>query len=217
MSSLKTPDKVEGAEYPREANKSEKSNSKEMPKAPSEIWDLITNYLPAHSALIASKVCDFELRKIQERQGQLWNSIFKDFKWINTLFNDFRINPILIGRDLHHYHNIKGIKATSPSYLVLIAGDRSGDLRFKKQRFLKSLLQHRFNDKTFELTFKKTGLTLNIANIWPDREIIPAKLKKLFSYENKHLRTAYLHWQDNKPVLRTLEPSNIVGIGGKAI
>ena len=67
MSSLNTPHEIEGVEYPREGNKSIKSNSTRMFKTPSEIWDLVINYLPAYSALIASEAYNFECRKIQER------------------------------------------------------------------------------------------------------------------------------------------------------
>ena len=56
---------------------------RKAPEVPNEVWNLITNSVPAHSALVASKALNFELRTIQEKQGSLWNLIFRDFKWIN--------------------------------------------------------------------------------------------------------------------------------------
>jgi len=155
-----------------------------------ELWDMVANNLPAVSTKDAAQALGFHLRTEQKKQYQLWDLIFRDQTWISKATVQYGVNPVLVGWGLHKYCNTKNIQVAKPAYLILVGGDQSGDLRFEKEIFFKSLRSHIFRKESSEVVFN-SGLVLNVANVCSDAEVIPVKLDKLFSYQYKRLRTAY--------------------------
>ena len=88
---------------------------------------------------------------------------------------------MLVGWGLHNYCNTKNIQVAKPAYLILVGGDQSGDLRFEKEVFFKSMRSHMFRKESSEVVFS-SGLVLNAVNDCSDPEVIPVRLDKLFSY-----------------------------------
>ena len=177
-----------------------------------ELWDMVTRTLSPISARNAGHALNFNIRTQQEKHSRVWNMIFQNEDWITKATTEFGVNPILIGPNLHAYYNNDSQKY-KPAYMVLETGDRSGDLRFHKELFLKSLKPHTFRKETGEVEFK-SGITLNVISALDDPEMIYMETKRLFSYRHKRLRTSCLYWQDSQWALRTLGPKDIVGIGG---
>ena len=85
-----------------------------------------------------------------------------------------RLTPILIGYNLYNlYYKYKGLY-----YLVLVDGDQSKDLRYKKPNILDYLNLYSFNKKTNEVIIKNTNIILNInRQIQALEEIIVAPTK----------------------------------------
>ena len=177
---------------------------------PQEIWDKIADHLPAFDAMNAAKGLRFKLRSQQEKHSKVWHAIFRDTTWITKATTEYGLNPLLIGCDLYDCYADDFPQAQS-TYLVLVAGDRTGDLRFEKDMFLESLKPHKFHKEALEVEFE-TGMTLNIANVYEDPEIIPLRPNRIFSRPHEGLDTAVMWWQES--TLRTLNHRNMVGIWG---
>lgn len=185
---------------------------KAMTKMAQELWDMVTHTLSPISARNAGHALNFNIRTQQEKHSRVWNMIFQNEDWITKVTTDFDVNPVLIGPNLHVYYNNDSQKY-KPAYMVLKTGNRSEDLHYHKELFLKSLKPHTFRKETGEVEFK-SDITLNVISALYDSEMIYMETKKLFSYRHKRLRTSYLYWQDSQWALRTLRPKNIVGIEG---
>ena len=178
---------------------------------PQEIWDEIVNNLPAFDAMNAAKVLRFKLRSHQEKHGKVWHAIFRDTTWITKATTEYGLNPLLIGCDLYDCYADDFPQAQS-TYLVLVAGDRTSDLRFEKDMFLESLKPHKFHREALEVEFE-SGMTLNVANVYDDPKIIPVRPNRIFSRPEGGLDTAIMWWQES--TLRTFKHGNMRGIWGK--
>jgi hypothetical protein len=188
-------------------------------KIPQELWDIIAYNLPSFDARNAAQALGFELQPRQEKQSQLWNAIFRDNTWITEATIKFGLNPVLIGRDLHDYHSLETLKVRA-LYLVLVAGDLTGDIQFKRDLFLETLRPHKFHNDTMEVNFE-SGITLNVANVYqankyPDPGVVSVRPQRLFSNQQDRLQTAYIYWQDSEPMLRALGHASMVGNGAEA-
>ena len=186
-------------------------------RIPQELWDIIAYSLPAFDARNAAQALGFELQPEQEKQSQLWNAIFRDNIWITEATINFRLNPVLIGRNLLDYHSIEALKARA-LYLVLVVRDPTSDIQF--ELFLDSLRPHKFHSNTIEVDFE-SGITLNVANVYradtyPDPGTVSVRPQRLFSNQQDRLQTGYIYWQDSEPMLRMLGHDSMVGNGEEA-
>jgi hypothetical protein len=94
--------------------------------------------------------------------------------------------------------------------MVLVAGDREGNLHHEKSLFFDSLQKYEYN-KDGDLLFD-CGITLNITQVLTDCEEIEMRnLRGLFP--RKELQTKYCFWDDKERKLRTTK--HPVGIGGE--
>ena len=182
-------------------------------KVSQEIWDSVAYKLPSVIAVYAARALRFKIRPQQQAHIDLWKLIFLSEAWLSKVTTTFGLNPVLIGRDLEH---CLYTGPTASSYLVLVAGDRTGDLMYAKEVLMRSLVPHDFDEETMEVEFP-SGLRLNIANAYRDDEMPAVEIPKLFSSTaGRRLRTAYLWWEDSGPKLRSVGTEGIVGMGGKA-
>jgi hypothetical protein len=181
-------------------------------KIPQELWDKITPHLPSLTTRHAAKVLSFGLWPSQESHSGVWDAIIEDPSWIHKAIADFQVNPILIGQNLHNCVN----SSNKSAYLTLIVRDNSGELRSRKEDFLKSLRGRPKLNTRNEVYFPSSKITLNVADLIRSFEVIPADTKRLFSHRYKSLQSAYLLWNDPEHKVRTIDSEDIVGIGGRA-
>ena len=121
-----------------------------------ELRENIVDYFPLKSAKYVSRLLLINLSE-KKRVQQIWDEIFKDRGWINSAI-EMGLTPILVGHDLYDLcYRYKGLY-----YLVLVDGDWSGDLRYKKPNILDYLNLYSFNKKTNEVIFKNSNIILNI-------------------------------------------------------
>jgi hypothetical protein len=179
---------------------------------PQELWDQITPHLPSLSTRYAARILSFGLWPSQESHSGVWDAIFEDTSWINQAIIDFKVNPVLIGQNLHNCVNSNNKSA----YLTLVIRDNLGDLRFPIDTFLESLRGRPGLNKKHEVYFPSSNITLNVADVVLSSEIIPVDTKRLFSYRYKNLESAYLLWNDPEHKVRIIDSEHIVGIGGRA-
>ena len=187
-------------------DESKSDNQHLVPRLPTELWQMITFQLSSLSAKhFADEFRTGFFRSSQRKHGQLWNRIFKDEMWLCTA-EKLQCNPILIGRDLPklYYQNDQS------GYLVLLGNDiHSGDLCFQHEQLFKSLKRHDYNKDTTEIIFED-GLILNIYDLFiREYDIVVIDLKRLFSYQNKKLRSFYLFWKDAEFSLHHLTPRDV--------
>jgi hypothetical protein len=95
---------------------------------PQELWDTVHNHVLSISAVNASKVFDSRLENGLEEHAGLWSTIFKNETWLYLVMTKFRLNPVLVG--------------VKPAYMVLVARDYSGNLRYERNLFLSSLQEY---------------------------------------------------------------------------
>lgn len=201
-------------------------------KLPHELWDIVTKHLGVLSTDAAANVFKIPRSSAQQQHAKVWKAIFKDENWTSKARAQ-GLNPALVGHDLHNLYDCADIQSAKPTYIALVTGDMSGDLRHYKETLLTSLRPHTFiNESTKEIAFAGTEITLNISDAIDNPEIVPIQPTKLFSRSGK-LRSACLYWGDNKLVkirkdnklvkigkndykLVTIRRKDIVGIGRKA-
>jgi hypothetical protein len=84
--------------------------------------------------------------------GQVWAAIFKDQKWLNMATKDFGVRPVLLGKDLNRRYYGHGRRGSE--YLVLVAEDKTGDLRGREKEFFASLHEHTRESGSNEIYFQ---------------------------------------------------------------
>lgn len=65
----------------------------------------VTPHVPSLTTRYAARILSFGLWPRQESHSGVWNAIFEDSSWINQAIVDFKINPVLIGQNLHNCVN----------------------------------------------------------------------------------------------------------------
>ena len=180
-----------------------------------ELWLMVAENLSTLSARSASSVFGFDLTIQQAKHSEVWSLIIQNEVW-TSIASYHGLNPVLIGQNLNKLYNTKPSESPKPSYIVLMTGDRSGDIRFHRDVFLESLQPHTFNPSTCEVVFKNSHITLNVADAIYNPDTIYMNPKRLFSCRNKCLQSAYLYWQDSHHALRKIKSTDVVSIGGSA-
>jgi hypothetical protein len=176
-----------------------------------EIWDDIASYLPAFSAANAARAFHFKRTITQQTHYLLWHSIFKDEVWLQLAAKEHNVNPVLIGPNLHPLHN--KTNKQGGVYLVLLAGDVHGDLRYEREAFFASLQEHKFNEAKDEILFD-CGITLNVSQVLRGCNIVKMANPRML-FNKKKLRTTYCFWEDKEKMLRAVKRPHIIGIGGE--
>jgi hypothetical protein len=171
-----------------------------------ELRENIVDYFPLKSAKYVSRLFRINLSE-KKRVQQIWDEIFKDRGWINSA-REMGLTPILVGHDLYDLcYRYKG-----PYYLVLVDGDWSGDLRYKKPNILDCLNPHSFDKKTNEVTFKNSNIILNIDGQIRASEEIAVAPTKIFS--RRSVSSATLVWGET--ALRKISRKDVTGTRNKA-
>ena len=85
-----------------------------------------------------SQVC---LLSNQEYHGRLWSAVFSDNKWLDEVERELQLNPVLVGSKLDKIATRKSttLDSLTPTYMILLSGDRSGDVVYLKDLFFNSL------------------------------------------------------------------------------
>lgn len=151
----------------------------------------------------------------QEKHHKVWDGFFQNHTW-TSIASSLGLNLAVVGQNLRAVYNGNHGMDTPPAHIVLVTGDKSGDIRFHRKTFFDSLRPHTFYESTNEVFFKDLNIMLNIHDALKSPEMIFIDPEKLISYEKNGLYSAYLFWHDSKYALRTVGPGDIVGIGGKA-
>src|SRR5436190_23554752 len=92
----------------------------------------------------------------------LWGAFFKRYAWLKVATKKYNCNPVLIGPGLDSYYNDQ---SRNEKYMILIAEEMTGDLRYEKKLFFECLQPYSsFNSTTYEIKFN-CGITLNAMDI----------------------------------------------------
>ncbi|KAK2775700.1 hypothetical protein CKAH01_03586 [Colletotrichum kahawae] len=117
--------------------------------------------------------------------------------------------PCLVGGDLERFC----LRKCDHAYLVLLINDWSGDSAYITKKFFSSLLNHKYNRVTQEVTFEHSGLTLHIGDaICATNECwVPfARFEKLFCAGSANANTLVLNYKEN--AIREIPPELIGGV-----
>jgi hypothetical protein len=164
---------------------------------PLDIWYHIRDFLYPN-----------DVENILNTAPALWQCMFKDNHWLELATTFDRCAPVLIGRNLSSFRPGR----SDHLYFVLLAGDYSGDLRFRLDEFFKSLQDGwKYDERRKEINFP-SGIRLNICEVMTGVASPHIPIKKLFSNENKELRLEYCFYRDT--AIKALVPPNIIGING---
>jgi hypothetical protein len=122
---------------------------------------------------------------------------------------------MLVGRDLHSIYNMDDIVEDQSLYIVLMTGDKSGDIRAHSLIFMDSLRPHTYNKTTKEVTFTNSRVILNIHDAVSNVSTNFVDWRRLFSCLEESLRSAYLYQQDHHFALRPLHIEDATSAGVK--
>ena len=174
-------------------------------KISQEIWDMITDHLPALSARYAATALDFHLRPQQEKLAGIWGALFRDLTWISRA-GSTGCGPVLIGKDLDRCWEV--IRPERP-YLVLLA--KPFESKSEKELFLRCLRgpQEQADCRELELS---SGVILNVAYLYDSNDRLHVKITDVFE-QRKRVRTAILFWRGSSIDLVNLE--TLVGASGE--
>jgi hypothetical protein len=64
----------------------------------------------------------------QERHNRVWNAIFQNETW-TSIASSHGLNPTAVGQNLHSIYDIDHTTGSQWAYIVLVIGDKSGDIR----------------------------------------------------------------------------------------
>ncbi|KAH8812099.1 hypothetical protein F5884DRAFT_855407 [Xylogone sp. PMI_703] len=184
------------------------------PQMSQELWDMVVDYLPSLNGRHAAQAFNFELTERHQRHSEIWSKIFKDETWTSIATRQ-GLNPVLVGDDLHGIFHNSDSASTHQSYLTLLTGDRTGNLRHDRIKLLASLRPHHWNEDN-EIVFDESNITLNIIEPMYSSFIVTCQSEKLFTFQYNGLRSASLYWKDSHYALRAIGPQDIVGIGAHA-
>jgi hypothetical protein len=174
-------------------------------------WETVASYLSAFSANAANS--SPEDRKIHKC---VWDAHFKTDEWLRLAFEEYHLNPVLLGPDLPSIRD--KIEKGERVYTVLLANDWSGDLTFTGREddhmtFRNSLQDHTYDESTGEISFS-SGIKLNINSlIRPDEVTVMPDLQVLFQRED--VQTSYCPWiGPEKEPIKTVKGPDIIGKEG---
>lgn len=137
----------------------------------------------------------------------LLDQIFKNSTWIDHAHEAYGAKLFLLGSDLSTvYYDADKI---SGRYLALFAYDISGDLRYDKDMFLKSLKPHKIVG--FEIHFV-SGLILNVHSIFISDETTSVDCKRLFQARGQRIRIMCLSCRDDGSGLVKIKRSQMIGL-----
>ena len=154
---------------------------------------------------------DFKLEQRHERLGGIWNEILiPDETWTSQAEKD-GLNPFLAGYSLYKIQ--KGAK--EPAFIVLLTGDKTGNIRYSRDKLLSSLRPYHIRNGQ-EIVFHESNIVMNVVDALYSTFFTTLAPKKLFGYEDGKLRSACLYWKDPECAIRPIEADYIVGIGGQA-
>lgn len=128
----------------------------------------------------------------QERHNRVWNAIFQNETW-TSIASSHGLNPTAVGENLHSIYDIDHTTGSQWAYIVLVIGDKSGDIRSYSQTLFDSLRPHTFNETTEEVVFTKSRIVLNIHDALSNLAVSFTDPERLFSYQDNRLRSAYLY------------------------
>jgi hypothetical protein len=130
-------------------------------------------------------------------------------EWLQLAVEENKVNPTLLGPDLYKYYG-KSRKGNVPAYMVLLADDHQGDLRYEQTKFFGSLQKHEYDKSTHQVKFD-CGIVLNVQQVITGcEEIEMTDLRLLFT--KKKLRTACCFWVNELKLRPIRRP---VGVGGE--
>ena len=190
-----------------------------VPKLPNELLAMIKSYVPSISKHVIADALRFKPGP-EDKHSRLWNSIFQNEEWLSAMIEK-RLNPVLIGHDLHHLYHTKNIETeTKSTYLVLVLGYNGDGGKYNKPNvedkaklLFDSLKPHK-GMKGGDMFFPETGITLNIRDATGGNHYTTiTQPRRLVSRKFGGLYSAYLYWNNSFKV-RTIGPKHIVGIRG---
>lgn len=150
----------------------------------------------------------------QGRHNRVWDAIFRNDSWTSIVLCR-GLNPILLGRDLHSIYNIDATIEDKDVYIVLMTGDKSGDIRSHGLIFMDSLRPHTYNESTKEVMFTNSRIVLNIHDAVSDASTNFVDWRRLLSFVEDSLFSAYLYQKDNHYALRPLRIEDATSAGAK--
>ncbi|KAL5351073.1 hypothetical protein ACLOAV_004648 [Pseudogymnoascus australis] len=96
-------------------------------------------------------------------------------------------------------------------YILLMTGDKSGDIRSHSLIFMDSLRPHMYNKSAKEVLFTNSRVILNIHDAVSNVSKKFVDWRRLFSCPEESLRSAYLYQQDHHYALRPLRIEDATG------
>lgn len=181
--------------------------------------------LPPHTAEAVSRALNIDG---PEKHTRLWNSIFRNEHDIDgrekgrdtwtPLCPSYRdkLNPALLGADLHKIWNDVSWRPLPEAYLFLVVADHALENRHNLRSLLSSLQDHTFDPYTREIVFKETKITLYIGDVLCTEPLIESeKLAKLFEERPPYAFSACIFWKDSKFEYYPIREGDIVSIGGQ--
>ncbi|TLD11559.1 hypothetical protein PspLS_11452 [Pyricularia sp. CBS 133598] len=138
----------------------------------------------------------------QEKAMQVWNKIFKDDEWLNTVMNQTYTHvsppiPVLIGYDI-----LKLYKGSDERvYLLLTANDWGGDIQYAPD-IRHSLRPHKYDKESHEVSIEGTKITIALEryNMEELKLKEPQKLFHLTGKSKDKPETAALYYNEDVPV-----------------
>ncbi|TLD12234.1 uncharacterized protein PgNI_02704 [Pyricularia grisea] len=91
---------------------------------------------------------------------QVWNKIFKDDEWLNTVMNQTYIYvspliPVLIGYDIFKFYKSSDERV----YLLFTANDWGGDIQYAPD-ICHSFRPHKYDKESHEVSIEGTKITI---------------------------------------------------------
>lgn len=143
----------------------------------------------------------------------VWAHVFRSPKWLEQAITKFNTHPLLIGSCLDSYYNPTISRPHGP-YMMLIAKDMKGDLRFEKKLFFQCLQPYKYKEGDKEVVFK-SGIVLDIQDVLLcPVEYSPRDTKGLFRYGQEKLQLFYSFWEATDFKMGTLQSSAFIGTKG---
>jgi len=167
--------------------------------------------MPSLTGKFAAEAFKFTLEPRYKRHSSIWDLILKPDEVWTPLAVEMGLLPFLVGCDLHKIKD----QATEPAFIVLLTGDKTGNIRQHRDKLLSSLRPHELRNGQ-EIVFKNSNIVMNVVDALYSTFFTTLDPKKLFSYEEGKLQSACLYWKDKEYALHVIETGDIVGIGWQA-
>jgi hypothetical protein len=185
---------------------------------------MIVQHLPSLTGSYAATVFNFGLEEHHWQHSSIWNIIWEHNRW-PSLAEGMGLQPLLIGNlpTLRDYlgpttsnTNASAIYLGQPLKLALLAGDKTGQIRFHREELLSSLRPHHLNERQ-EVVFHNSNIILNIDDAVHCAYYATLSPDTLFTYSDSGLlQSGSLYWRDSEYAVRVIGIEDVVGIGGPA-